>query len=105
MTTTAVINLSCTAVALAVGIALIWYFARSLPPELEQAAATPADTYQGPNSLQLMEDLDAHLDAYAASIDGLYEEPSSGLDPELAAGLQRLRAAVHDHRNTLEGGK
>jgi cytochrome c-type biogenesis protein CcmH/NrfG len=40
----------------------------------------------GPDSLRLLEDLDAHLDEHVAA------------DPELAAGFDRLRTAIHEHR-------
>jgi len=40
----------------------------------------------GPDALRLLEDLDKHLDAFALD------------DPEVAAGLARLHAAVRDDR-------
>lgn len=57
----------------------------------------------GPDALRLLEDLDAHLDAHAAQLAGLYERlgpPASEWD----AGLERLWDAVRDeHTNTPEG--
>jgi hypothetical protein len=50
----------------------------------------------GPDSLRLLEDLDAHLDAHFARLAPLFEElgpPQS--DP---AGFDRLRTAIHEHR-------
>jgi hypothetical protein len=40
----------------------------------------------GPDALRLFEDLDAHLDEHVAA------------NPELAAGFDRLRTAIHEHR-------
>ena len=40
----------------------------------------------GPDALRLLEELDAHLDNYVLA------------DPELAAGFDRLRTAITDHR-------
>lgn len=40
----------------------------------------------GPDALRLLEELDGHLDAFAAD------------DPEVQAGLARLRAAVRDEQ-------
>lgn len=33
----------------------------------------PVDSYQGPDSLRLLEDLDAHLKAYGAAVADLYD--------------------------------
>jgi hypothetical protein len=44
----------------------------------------------GPDSLRLLEDLDAHLDNFVAN------------DPEVKAGLARLHAAIHDERQEGE---
>lgn len=52
----------------------------------------------GPDSLRLLQDLDAHLDAQAARLAGLYERlgpPGSEWD----AGRGRLWDAVRDHQN------
>lgn len=40
----------------------------------------------GPDALRLLQELDVHLDEYVAA------------DPELAAGFDRLRDAIRDHR-------
>jgi hypothetical protein len=63
-----------------------------------------ADSYQGPDSLRLLQDLEAHMDAYGARVVGLYEQPHVAPDPVFAAGCDRLRGAVRDHRNDLKGG-
>lgn len=67
------------------GAVFCWRMSRVLRRSLhpDQTADT-ADV--GPDALQLLEDLDAHLDAYVAA------------DPELAAGCARLWDAIHDHR-------
>ena len=56
----------------------------------------------GPDALQLLQDLDAHLDAHAAQLAGLYERLGPP-DPAWDAGLERLHDAVRDHTNTPEG--
>lgn len=56
----------------------------------------------GPDALLLLQDLDAHLDAHAAQLAGLYERLGPP-DPAWAAGLERLWDAVRDHTNTTEG--
>lgn len=57
----------------------------------------------GPDPLRLLQDLDAHLDAHAAQLAGLYERLGPP-GPERDAGLERLWDAVRDHRtNTTEG--
>jgi len=57
----------------------------------------------GPDALCLLQDLDAHLDAHAARLAGLYERlgpPGSEWD----AGCERLWDAARDHHtNTPEG--
>lgn len=58
----------------------------------------------GPDNLRLLEELDAHLDAYMAQLAGLYERPHIALDPVYAAGLERLRDATCDQHNDLKGG-
>ena len=45
-----------------------------------------AGHYDGPDSLLLLEDLDAHLDEYVAA------------DPQLAARFDRLRDAIRDQQ-------
>lgn len=45
----------------------------------------------GPDSLRLLQELDAHLDDYVAA------------DPELAAGFDRLRDALREHRQQEDG--
>jgi hypothetical protein len=88
--------------ALTVGFTLLWLLTRR-PSEAERAAAArarigmpPVDSYEGPDSLRLMQELDAHLDSYMAHLAGLYERPHIGLDPVHAAGLDRLRDAIRD---------
>lgn len=55
----------------------------------------------GPDALRLLQDLDAHLDAYFAGMSHLFEE--LGPPPADEAGLERLRAAVRDEQRQ-EGG-
>lgn len=82
------------------------------PSEAERAAEArarvglpPVDGYEGPDSLRLMEDLDAHLDAYASRLAGLYERlgPPPGSDPMWEAGRERLWDAVRDQHNHHQG--
>jgi hypothetical protein len=49
----------------------------------------------GPDALLLLQDLDAHLDAHAARLAGLYERLGPP-DPEWDAGCERLWDAVRD---------
>ncbi|MFE9764649.1 hypothetical protein ACFYPC_08980 [Streptomyces sp. NPDC005808] len=59
--------------------------------------------YEGPDSLRLMEDLDAHLDRHFAELSGLYERLGPpDLDPEVQAGLARLHDAVRPEQQ--DGG-
>ncbi|GAA3851891.1 hypothetical protein GCM10023084_02630 [Streptomyces lacrimifluminis] len=51
----------------------------------------------GPDPLRLMQDLDAHLDAHAAQLAGLYERLGPP-GPEWDAGCERLWDAVRDHQ-------
>ncbi len=44
-----------------------------------------------PKALRLLEELDAHLDDYVTA------------DPELAAGFDRLRAAIRDEQQNQKG--
>lgn len=50
----------------------------------------------GPDALRLFEDLDAHLDAHFARLAPLFEE--LGPPPADPAGYDRLRNAIHEHR-------
>ncbi len=63
----------------------------------EEARGKPVHDV-GPDSLRLLEDLDAHLDAHAARLAGLYERLGPP-DPEWDAGLERLYDAVRDHHD------
>ena len=56
----------------------------------------------GPDSLQLLQDLDAHLDAHAAQLAGLYERLGPP-DPAWAAGCERLWDAIRDEQNNQKG--
>lgn len=49
----------------------------------------------GPDSLRLLQDLDAHLDAHAAQLAGLYERLGPP-GPEWDAGCERLWDAIRD---------
>lgn len=51
----------------------------------------------GPDALRLLQDLDAHLDAHAARLAGLYERLGPP-DPAWDAGRERLYDAVRDHQ-------
>lgn len=77
---------------------------RRRPLERDQIIAAARDSYQGPDSLRLMQDLDAHLDAYAAQLADLYERlgPPPGPDP-VDAGMERLWDAVRDQQNQQGG--
>jgi len=55
----------------------------------------------GPDALLLLEQLDAHLDAYYARLSHLFEE--LGPPPPHLTGLQRLRQAVRDEQQ--KGGE
>ncbi len=60
----------------------------------QRTAASGHDV--GPDALRLLEDLDAHLDAYFARVAHLFLE--LGPPPVDPAGLDRLRAAVRDEQ-------
>ena len=60
----------------------------------------PARHDAGPDVLLLLQDLDAHLDAHAAQLAGLYER-SGAPDPAWDAGCERLRDAIRDEQNNL----
>jgi hypothetical protein len=49
----------------------------------------------GPDALRLLDDLDAHLNEYAATVAGLYEP----VGPDYSARCARLRAAIRDEQN------
>ena len=51
----------------------------------------------GPDGLRLLQDLDAHLDAHAAQLAGLYERLGPP-GPEWNAGCERLWDAIRDER-------
>lgn len=59
----------------------------------EAAGETVHDA--GPDPLRLLEDLDAHLDAHAAQLAGLYERLGPP-GPEWAAGCERPWDAIRD---------
>lgn len=71
--------------------------------QLRRALREPVDAEVqhdvGADSLRLLEELDAHLDAHFAKLAGLYERlgPPPGPDP-MAAGLDRLRGAIRDEQ-------
>lgn len=54
----------------------------------------------GPDSLRLLQDLDAHLDEYAATLTGLYEPAAA---PAPHAGLAELRQAIRDEQQKETG--
>ncbi|MFI8294472.1 hypothetical protein ACIGCZ_00845 [Streptomyces nigra] len=95
--TTVVIVVVCAVLALYTAIA-VHLLRRECRRPLERDRII-ADSYQGPDSLRLMQDLDAHLDAHFAKVAGLYERlgPPPALDP-MAAGCERLRRAVSDEQ-------
>lgn len=76
---------------------------RRRPSERDRIIAAARDSYQGPDSLRLLEDLEAHIDAYGMAIEGLYEQPHTAPDPVLAAGTGRLWDAVRDTQNQTKG--
>jgi hypothetical protein len=90
-----VINLGYASVLLAFAF-LIWRVWRDPRPKARDVIAAARHDV-GPDNLRLLEDLDAHLDAYAAQIAGLYE-PLVSPDPVLAAGADRLWDAIRDEQ-------
>lgn len=72
------------------------------PLERDRIIAAARDGYEGPDSLRLLEDLDTHLDTYAAQVTGLYEQPTIAPDPVLAAGSDRLRDTVRNEQQKGE---
>lgn len=52
----------------------------------------------GPDPLQLLQDLDTHLDAHAAQLAGLYERLGPP-GPQWDAGCERLWDAIRDEQN------
>jgi hypothetical protein len=90
VTAATVINLAITVFLVAAAVVLV-RLCRTRRPY------TPARHDVGPDALLLLQDLDAHLDAHAAQLAGLYERlgpPGSEWD----AGLERLWDAVRDHQ-------
>lgn len=84
-------------VALYTAIAVCLYRREQRRPlERDRIIAAAHDSYQGPDSLRLLEDLEAHMDAYGTQVAGLYEKPAASPDPVLAAGCDRLRDAIHN---------
>lgn len=75
---------------------IVWQTRRALREPLEhdriiaeaddKPAADGEWVYDGPDSLRLIQDLDAHLNAYVLD------------NPQMAAGFGRLRDAIRDHR-------
>jgi C4-dicarboxylate-specific signal transduction histidine kinase len=82
VSTTAAANWTIAITLLAVGIALCWICRAH--KRSQRWADTEHDV--GPDSLRLLEELDAHLDAHVLA------------DPQLSAGFDRLRQALRDHR-------
>lgn len=76
---------------------VIWRFCRDPRPKARDVIADARDSYQGPDSLRLMQDLDEHLEAYYARLAHLFEElgPPPGQDP-MAAGRKRLEDAIRE---------
>jgi hypothetical protein len=60
---------------------------RLIAEACERAGLPPVDSYEGPDSLRLLEDLEAHMKAYDATIADFYEPvgPPPGPDPMTAA--------------------
>ena len=73
------------------------------PLERDRIIAAARQHDVGPDSLRLLQDLDAHLDAYFAQLSHLFEElgPPPSQDP-MAAGLDRLRDAIHNDQQKGE---
>lgn len=78
---------------------------RRRPLERDQVIAAARDSYQGPDSLRLMQDLDAHLDDYAEHLSGLYEPagPPPSPDPMWDPGRERLWDAIRDTNHHTKG--
>lgn len=103
--------MSATAIAINVTVAALLAFAALLTLGLCRAAGRASRAEEareetahdvGPDSLRLLQDLDAHLDAHAARLAGLYERlgpPAPAMDPQWTAGLERLYDAARDHQN------
>ncbi|KOG21769.1 hypothetical protein [Streptomyces viridochromogenes] len=85
--------------------ALFWQIGRARRVESERdRIIREAEQHDvGPDALRLLQELDAHLDAYAAAVHGLYEQPHISPDPVLAAGRERLWDAVRDNQNHHQG--
>ena len=79
--------------------------AASTRDRLIREAHQRADSYEGPDSLRLLEDLEAHMKAYGKAVADLYEPvgPSPGPDPMWDAGCERLWDAVRDNQNQQGG--
>lgn len=61
-----------------------------------QADDEPGEQYDGPDSLRLLQDLDAHLDPYFDRLAHLFEE--LGPPPAKCGGPDRLLRAVRDEQ-------
>lgn len=80
-------------VCLALAVLVIVLVDRArLRADVRDRLAKTADPYDvGPDALQLLHDLDTHLNEYVAA------------DTELAAGFDRLRQAIRDEQNNHKG--
>ncbi|MGW4759570.1 hypothetical protein [Streptomyces chartreusis] len=98
MSAATVINLGYVAFLLAFAY-FMWRACRDPRPKARDIISAARDSYEGPDSLRLMQELDAHLEAYFARLAHLFEElgPPPGRDP-MDAGRERLLDAVRDER-------
>lgn len=104
MSENTIICLGYAAVLLAFAF-FIWRVCRDPRPKARDViAAARADVARhdvGPDALRLLEDLDAHLNTYFASVNELYERlgPPPGLDP---MGRARLMDAIREDQQREE---
>jgi len=108
MTTAAAANWT-IAITLLLISAAIWVILRRHQRHLDRQAPTvapaPVGHDVGPDALLLLEDADAHITEYVAEDPDLFEVfgpdvpvPNLGTHPDAAAGFDRLRQAIRDHR-------
>ena len=98
-----------TVIVLAVlGVAICaWQVRRALREPSERDRIVTAARWRahvvhdvGPDAARLLEDLDAHLDAHFARLAPLFEE--LGPPPADPDGFDRLRTAIHEHREETD---
>lgn len=81
-----VINLTYVGAALAAGIGVLWLSGPRRPSLAKRVAAArtraglgaPEWEYDGPDSLRLLQDLEAHMKAYGAAVADFYDTTPGG---------------------------